>query len=311
MESVIERYYLDQEDIPPELFLSDEIANIRIIRDWLQAKGGHPVEIEYPKTGDKGKLIALVRNNAQFWLDELKLAKLNRGNIIPHSVKALQRDLRLPKPPRRIECFDISNVQGTDSVAALSVFLDGKPKKNEYRKFKIHTVAGANDFASMKEVVERRYERLIQENKTLPDLIIVDGGKGQVSSALEVMTKLEVTEIPILGLAKRLEEVFLPDQSEPILLPRTSSGLRLLQHIRDEAHRFAVTFHRAVRSKRILQTELDLIKGIGKKRATELLETFGSVQGVRSATEEQLAEIIGYEVAKKIIDYFDNSKDSA
>lgn len=309
MESVIERYYLDQEDIPGELLLSDEITNINIIKDWLQTKSGFEMHIEVPKTGDKGKLIALVRNNAQFWLDELELAKLKRGDIIPHSVKALQRDLHLVIPPRRIECFDISNVQGADSVAALAVFVDGKPKKSEYRKFKINSVVGSNDFASMQEVIGRRYERLLQEREKLPDLIMVDGGKGQLSSAIDVLTKLELTGIPLLGLAKRLEEIFLPGQNEPILLPRTSSGLRLLQHIRDEAHRFAVSYHRIVRSKRILRTELDLIKGIGKKRAVELLEAFGSVHGVRFATEEKLADIVGDKVAKKIIDYFDNSED--
>ena len=207
-------------------------------------------------------------------------------------------------PPRKIECFDISNIQGTDIVASLIVFADGKPKKSEYRKFKIRSVDGPNDFASLQEVVERRYTRLLLENETLPDLIMVDGGKGQLSSAVEVLNRLGLKAIPILGLAKRLEEVFLPDQNEPLLLPRTSSGLRLMQQIRNEAHRFAITFHRTLRKKRILQTELDLIKGVGKKRATALLETFGSVQGVRFATEEQLAEIVGDDIANRIKTYF-------
>jgi excinuclease ABC subunit C len=210
----------------------------------------------------------------------------------------------LPAPPRRIECFDISNIQGADTVASLVVFVDGKPKKSEYRKFIIRTVEGPNDFASMQEVVERRYARTLQEQRSLPDLIIVDGGKGQLSSAIEVLNKLQLTNIPIIGLAKRLEEVFLPNQNEPLQLPRTSSGLRLMQQMRDEAHRFAVTFHRSVRSKRIIQTELNQIKGVGETRAKELLETFGSLQGVRAATEEQLAEIVGSSVAKNILQYF-------
>ena len=305
MEAVLERYYHDQEDIPPDVFLSYELENKDIIKEWLWKKSGHEVNIEIPKSGDKAKLVALVHTNAQFWLDELELTKLKRGDIVPHSLEALQRDLRLPSSPKRIECFDISNIQGTDTVASMVVFVDGKPKKSEYRKFKIQSIEGQNDFAGIQEVVRRRYERLLRENEGLPNLIMVDGGKGQLSSAVEVLDTLGLKKIPILGLAKKLEEVFLPHQREPVQLPRTSSGLRLMQQIRDEAHRFAVTYHRVVRSKRILQTELDLIKGVGKKRAGELLEVFGSVQGVKFATEEQLAEIVGEAVAKRISEYFD------
>ncbi|MCX6121378.1 MAG: excinuclease ABC subunit UvrC [Ignavibacteriales bacterium] len=308
LEAVLERYYLEQEDIPPELFLSDEMSNTEIIQNWLENKSGHSVNIQFPKSGDKVKLVALVRTNAQFWLDELELLRLKRGEIIPHSVIALQRDLRLPAPPRRIECFDISNIQGSDTVASLVVFEDGKPKKSEYRKFRIRTVEGPNDFASMHEVVERRYTRILQEKRILPDLIMVDGGKGQLSSAIEVLHKLELTAVPIIGLAKRLEEVFLPNQDESLQLPRTSSGLRLMQQMRDEAHRFAITFHRSVRSKRIIQTELDMIQGVGKKRAEKLLETLGSLQGVRVATEEQLTEIVGKLAARNILKYFTDSE---
>ncbi len=310
LEAVLERYYLEQEDIPPEMFLSAEISNTEIIQDWLEKKSGHPVNMQFPKSGDKVKLVALVRTNAQFWLDELELLRLKRGDIIPHSLKALQRDLHLIAPPRRIECFDISNIQGSDTVASLIVFEDGKPKKSEYRKFRIRTVEGPNDFASMQEVVERRYERLLQEKSILPDLIMVDGGKGQLSSAIEVLHKLELHAVPIIGLAKRLEEVYLPNQNESVQLPRTSSGLRLMQQIRDEAHRFAVTFHRSVRTKRIIQTELDMIQGVGKKRAKKLLETFGSIQGVQVATEEQLLTIVGKKVTKNILKYFNDSKSS-
>jgi excinuclease ABC subunit C len=308
LEAVLERYYLDQEDIPSDLFLSDELQNTDIILQWLRKQGGHEVNVEIPKVGDKVKLVSLVRANAQFWLDEMEILKLKRGDIIPHSLEALQRDLRLPSPPRRIECFDISNIQQSDTVASLVVFVDGKPKKSEYRKFKIHSVEGQNDFAGIREVVQRRYERVLQEKKDLPNLIMIDGGKGQLSSAMESLQALGLATLPVLGLAKKLEEVFLPDQSEPVQLPRTSSGLRLLQQIRDEAHRFAVTYHRLVRSKRILQTELDLIKGIGKKRAGDLLEVFGSVQGVKFATTEQLAEIVGEAIATKIMEYFDHGE---
>jgi len=185
------------------------------------------------------------------------------------------------------------------------VFVEGKMKKSEYRKFQIRTVKGPDDYASIREVIERRYKKALDEKSALPDLIVIDGGKGQLSTSFEVINQLGLGKIPMIGLTKRLEEIFIPTESDYILLPKTSSGLRLLQHIRNEAHRFAVTYHRKLRSKRILQTELDLINGIGKKRAKELLEAFGSVQGVKFATEEQLSEIVGLKVASKIKDYFE------
>ena len=304
LESLLERYYLEHEDIPAEISLSAEIASVDVVQSWLHEKRGDAVALEVPKAGDKAKLLFMVKKNAEFLLEELELQKMKRGEFVPHSVKALQRDLRLTAPPRRIECFDISNIQGSDAVASMVVFVDAKPKKSEYRKFKIRTVSGPDDFASMREVVERRYSRLVEEQGALPDLIMVDGGKGQLSSAIEVLQTLNLTTVPIIGLAKRLEEVFMPNVSEPLTLPRTSSGLRLLQQIRDEAHRFAIEYHRKLRSKRILKTELDLIKGVGKKRATELLEAFGSVQGVKFATEEQIAEIVGSKVAAEIKEFF-------
>ena len=257
--------------------------------------------------------MAMCKNNAELLLDMLKIQKEKNKDFVPHAVQALQRDLRLDAIPRRIECFDISNFQGTDSVASMVVFIDGRARKSEYRKFKIETVQGANDFASMKEVIGRRYSRVLQEQRELPDLIIVDGGKGQLSSAVEALAEIGLRivdggqatkNIPIIGLAKRLEEVFVPASSEPQSVPKTSSGLKLLQQIRNEAHRFAVTYHRTLRKKRTLQTELDLIEGIGKKRAKELLEIFGSVQGVKFATIEQLSEVVGEKIATTIKEYF-------
>jgi excinuclease ABC subunit C len=224
--------------------------------------------------------------------------------IVPHAVGALQRDLHLAMPPRRIECFDISHFQGTDSVASMVVFVDGKPRKSEYRKFKIESVQGTDDFASMREVIQRHYGKAREESRVLPDLIMVDGGKGQLSSAVAVLARLSMSEIPIIGLAKRLEEVFIPASPEAQYLPKASSGLKLLQQIRNEAHRFAITYHRTLRTKRTLQTELDLVEGIGKVRAKELLELFGSVQGVKFATVEQLTEAVGEKLALKIREYF-------
>jgi excinuclease ABC subunit C len=308
LEILLERYYLDNEDVPGELALSGEVNSPDIIETWLAKKRDGVVRIETPKGGEKLKLVGMVKKNAEFLLEELQLQKLKRGDLVPHSVQSLQRDLRLPMAPRRIECFDISNIQGSDTVASMVVFVDAKSRKSEYRKFKIRSVVGPDDFASMREVIERRYTRLVEESGLMPDLIMVDGGKGQLSSAVEVLQRLGLNSIPIIGLAKRLEEVFVPEEGEPLAIPRTSSSLRLLQQVRDEAHRFAITYHRKLRMKRILNTELDLIKGIGKTRAKELLESFGSVQGVKFATEEQIGEIVGVKLAAEIKDYFSEAE---
>lgn len=307
--TLLQQYYLEAEFIPGEILIPAPVEDEETVRIWLSERRGQPVNLVQPEEGEAAKLVRLSKSNARFLLDELKIQKMKRSDFVPHPVKALQRDLRMAKPPRKIECFDISNMQGTDSVASMVVFVDGKPKKSEYRKFKIRSVQGPDDFASMREVVERRYTRLQEEHADFPDLIMVDGGKGQLSTAVEVLRRLNMHDQPIIGLAKRLEEVFVPAKGEPETIPKTSSGLRLLQQIRDEAHRFAITFHRSLRTKRTLQTELDLIKGIGKKRAQELLEAFGSVQGVKFATQDQLAEIIGEKVAAKIKEHFASSEE--
>jgi excinuclease ABC subunit C len=311
LETLLQQHYLDADYVPKEILLSSSLSDPEAMQRWLSEKRGDTVAVLHPTEGEEAKLVRLSASNARFLLDDLKIQRMKRADYVPHSVQSLQRDLRLEKPPRIIECFDISNIQGSDPVASMVVFSDAKPKKSEYRKFKIRTVAGPDDFASMREVIERRYAKLLEEGEPLPDLIVVDGGKGQLSSAVEVLRNLGIQGQPIIGLAKRLEEIFLPEKTEPELLPKASSGLRLLQHIRDEAHRFAITFHRTLRAKRTLQTELDLIEGVGKKRAKELLEAFGSVQGVKFATTEQLREIVGEKVATRIREYFDQPSDSA
>ena len=305
IETLLQQYYLEADDIPQQVFLPLLPDDPEAFRAWLSSRRGESVTLEAPTEGEEARLVRLSHNNARFLLDELKVQRMKRAEYVPHVVQSLARDLRLEKLPRRIECFDISTMHGTDTVASMVVFVDGKPKKSEFRKFKIHSVSGPDDFASMREVIRRRYTRLLEEQSELPDLIMVDGGKGQLSSALDILHELGIQAQPIIGLAKRLEEVFLPGRSDAEILPKASSSLRLLQHVRDEAHRFAVTFHRSLRSKRTLQTELDLIKGVGKKRAQELLEAFGSVQGVKFATSEQLAEIVGEKVAEKIKTYFE------
>ena len=304
LENVIETFYMDNDFIPDEIFLQDEIENIEIIKKWLREKKGSETTFVIPKAGEKEKLISMCKANAKYLLDELKIQKMKRESYVPHSVIALQRDLRLKKVPFRIDCFDISNTQGTDSVASMVVFVDGKPKKSEYRKYIIKTVDGSNDFASMQEVIFRRYKRALDEKLQMPDLIMVDGGKGQLSSAVETLQELGLGQLNIIGLAKRLEEIFFPNSSEAQLLPKTSSSLKLLQNIRDEAHRFAITFHREKREKRIIDTELLKINSIGEKKAKKLLIELGSTDAVKNANFETLKKLVGEESANNIVEFY-------
>ncbi len=304
IQTLIERYYVKADYIPPEIYLSAEPVEVEFIEDIAKSKRGGEIKITVPTDAEDLKLIKMCRANAKFMLDELKIQKEKGKETIPHTLQSLQRDLRLPAPPRRIECFDNSNIQGSDPVASMVVFVDGKPRKSDYRKFKIRTVVGPDDFASMEEVIERRYTRVMREGSQLPDLIVVDGGKGQLSSAVEILRQIGLENQPIVGLAKRLEEVFIPGESESILLPRTSSALKLLQHIRDEAHRFAITFHRSLREKRVISTQLTGIEGIGETKATKLLREFGSAKGVQAASLEEISKVVGAKAAQNIRAYF-------
>ncbi len=309
LEAFLQQYYLDAQDIPREIFLPGRVPDEEAVQSWLTTRRGETVVLSIPLEGEGAKLVRLSITNAKFLLGELKLQKMKRAEYVPAGITALQRDLRLETLPRKVECFDISNTQGSDSVASMVVFVDAKPRKSEYRKFKIGSVEGPDDFASMREVIRRRYSRVLEEHGSMPDLVMVDGGKGQLSSAVDVLSSLGIVNQPIIGLAKRLEEVFLPGHSDPELIPKDSPGLRLLQQIRDEAHRFAITYHRSLRVKRTLVTELHQIEGVGEKRAKELLEAFGSVQGVKFATLEQLAEIVGEKLAERIREHFDETEE--
>ncbi len=304
IETLVERYYIKADYVPPELYLSAEPADTEFVDKLLKSRRDGDVKIVVPSEGEDLKLIKMCRANAKFMLDELKIQKEKAKETVPHTLEALQRDLRLPALPRRIECFDNSNIQGSDPVASMVVFVDAKPRKSDYRKFKIRTVVGPDDFASMEEVIGRRYSRVMREGGQLPDLVVVDGGKGQLSAAVESLRAINLPNQPIIGLAKKLEEVFVPGESESILLPRTSSALKLLQHIRDEAHRFAITFHRSIREKRVISTQLTEIEGVGATKATKLLREFGSVKGVQDASLEQLATVVGTKAAQNIKDYF-------
>ena len=236
----------------------------------------------------------MAEKNAAFLLEERQLKRELQKDHIPQSVFALQRDLHLNAPPRRIEGIDISNFQGTDSVGSLVCFVDGKPRRSQYRHFKIKDIDRPDDFASIHQVVLRRFRGLQERGEDFPDLLMLDGGKGQLSSALEALRELGLENQPVIGLAKRLEEVFLPGQSKPLLLPKTSASLRLLQVLRDEAHRFALQHHRKLRGKRTLTSALDTIPGIGPTRRTTLLQTFGSVRRLREVSVEEIAQVKGF-----------------
>jgi len=306
LNSFVEQYYFKTEDIPREIMLQYEIVEKNAIEKWLSERIDKKVKLINPRIGEKKKLLAMAEKNARYLLEDLKLQKLKAKDYTPHPVKALHRDLKLERLPRRMECFDISNIQGTDPVASMVCFVDGKPKKSEYRKFKIKVKETPDDFAMMREVIARRYSRLLREEKEFPDLVIVDGGKGQLSSAKKILDDLGLKNQPIIGLAKRLEEVFLPGFSDAQMLPKTSSSLKLLQQIRDEAHRFAITFHRERRRERTLKSELDQIPGVGPKRRAQLLQIFGSVKKIKNCTVDELQKTgkVSLSVAEKIFAQF-------
>jgi excinuclease ABC subunit C len=305
--AVIRNYYSDFVEIPEEIVVKVEPDDTAELEKFLETKTNAKNKIYSIK--DENELYSLLNlcyQNALLELNEIKLQRLKKDGKISYVLKSLQRDIYLINLPSRIECFDISNLQGAETVAALVVFEKGKPKKSEYRKFNIKSVSGPNDFKSMSEVLERHYTRVLQANKKLPDLIMIDGGKGQLSSALRVLKKLELTSLPVIGLAKQLEEVFIPNRKDSILIPRTSSSLRLLQQIRNEAHRFAVTFHRKKRDERTLQTELLGIKGVGKITAQKLLINFGSTENLKKASKEKISKVTGNKLADIIIGHFSN-----
>jgi len=301
-------YYSDHVEIPKEILFEVEPSEKDLIEKWLIQKAERKVKIFVPQRGELKSLVNMCKENAILQLKEIQIQKMKKEGNFPYALSALQRDLRLKEVPRRIECFDISNIQGSDSVASMVVFVDGKPKKSEYKKFIIKEVEGPDDFASMQEVIRRRYTRLLENKEPLPELIMVDGGKGQLSSAVQILNSLGIKQYNIIGLAKRLEEVFFPEKSEPESIAKTSSGLKLLQQIRDEAHRFAITFHRVRRSKRTFTTELTEIKGIGKATAYLLLSELGSVEKIKKTDTETLSKLIGVKKAQLIRGHFENEK---
>ena len=270
---------------------------------------GTTIKVTVPKVGDKKRIIELSERNAKYYRQEqfkqIKIADPDRH--VKRIMTQMQKDLRLSEEPRHIECFDNSNIQGTHPVAACVVFKDGKPTKKEYRHYNIKTVDGPDDFASMEEVVYRRYKRLLSEDQSLPQLIVIDGGKGQLSSALKSLDLLGLRgKIAIIGIAKRLEEIYYPGDSIPMYLDKRSETLKIIQFLRNEAHRFGITLHRNKRSKSAIQSELEQIPNIGKQTITSLLRKFKSAKRVKTATFKELEALVGEARAKKIYTYFNN-----
>ncbi len=306
---------LDEED---REILEFAIPAIREKFNSIAPEIAVPIEIDFvdpevlitiPKRGDKRHVIELSEKNVKYFLFQKKreaLNKIKRQTPAERILKTLQSDLQMDKIPFHIECFDNSNIQGTNPVASCVVFKNAKPSKKDYRKFNIKTVIGPDDFASMEEVVGRRYRRLVSEGESLPDLIIIDGGKGQLSSTVKILKELEILDkVTVIGIAKKLEEIFFPDDPIPLYINKKSESLVLIQQARNEAHRFAITFHRNQRSKNALGTELTNIEGIGVKTSEKLLKKYKSVARIKELAETEIADIVGNSAAKKIVTYFE------
>jgi excinuclease ABC subunit C len=303
--SFLKQFYQSATYVPQRILLPCQVAEAPLIQAWLSQMRGSKTELVVPQRGEKRRLVTMAEENAREALQMMRARWLADSGKTQAALEELQEELNLPALPGRIECYDISNIGGTSAVGSMVVFLGGRPCPAEYRRFRIKTVAGADDYAMLQEVLRRRFKRAgaIASGKTppdesgwgvLPDLVIVDGGKGQLNAALDVMRDLGVGHIPAAGLAKQHEELFVQDMSEPIVLARTSQALYLVQRIRDEAHRFAITYHRGVRQKAGIQSALDAIPGIGPKRKRALLHKFGSVQRIRQASLDDIAATPGF-----------------
>jgi excinuclease ABC subunit C len=293
--SMIKQYYSEDQPIPPKIYVQLDFEERSLLEQWLTQLRGSRVHITSPIRGKKRQLLQLALDNARISYRNKFSIEEDEGVLY-----ALKQALSLPELPRRIEAFDISNISGTDAVASLVVFEDGKARKADYRRFKIKAVKGPDDFASMAEVVSRRYKRLLSEEKPLPDMVLLDGGKGQLSAARDVLTTLGLEDMPAVAIAKREEILYASTAKEPLKLEEGSEALRLLQRIRDESHRFALTYHRKLRKKRTIASELDNIPGIGAKRKALLLKYFGSLKAIKEANPKELARLVGKKPADNI-----------
>lgn len=312
MSSFLQQYYEQAPQLPDEILINTEINNKDILADRLKQLKGKIVDIKIPKIGNKKRLIEMAEQNAIQNLKKESIKRKYEEKRTTQAVKDLAEYLELEIAPSHIEGFDISNIQGTDPVASMVVFENGRAKKSEYRRFKIRHNEGPNDYAMMQEVVKRRYSRLLDEDRKLPDLILIDGGKGQLNAALEILKDLGIENIQMIGLAKREEEVFVPKREKPYIIPKNSNALHLLQRVRDEAHRFAVNYHRNLRSRRITHSMLERIPGIGAKKRQALLKHFGSLAKIRSADLKELKEVEGISdnLGQVIKDYLEKNTHS-
>ncbi|HEV7765992.1 MAG TPA: excinuclease ABC subunit UvrC [Thermoanaerobaculia bacterium] len=299
LSEILQRYYQDNLFIPQDILIPFEVDDNELLADWMGTQSRRKVQVRVPQRGRGVDRVELANRNARLshesrfrksTQDRLQIAASRLGEILGYGDRDLQK----------IESFDISNIQGTDSVAGMVVLDRGKFDKNQYRVFNIKTVIGADDFRSMAEAVDRRYRRLLDEKKPLPDMILIDGGRGQLNAALAALNKLGIEEIPIAGLAKREEEIYVPDRAEPIRLEKRDPALQLLQMVRDETHRYSVSSHRRRRRKRTLHSELDDLPGIGGKRKRLLLERFGSVSAIKQASAQDLMNVLGRKVGQSL-----------
>jgi excinuclease ABC subunit C len=302
--ALLKQIYLDQRYVPAIIHVPVDFEDREALEELLSEKRNRKVEIHTPQRGQKKAMLDLVETNAKHSFDA-------RFRVLKPSSRAIQEAvqdaLNLPEPPKRIECFDISHIQGTDKVASMVVWEDGRMKKSDYRKFIIRTVVGNDDFASMREVVTRRYARLQQEGQAMPGLVLIDGGIGQLHAAADALEAIGIINQPLASIAKREEIIYvLGQEDEPIVLNRFSPILHLVQSIRDEAHRFAVTFHRTRRNAQRLTSELDRIEGVGERTVQKLLKHFGSSELVRAANEEQLAGVVGRGAARRVKRYYED-----
>ena len=317
----VKQFYDATPYVPPRILLQHPLEEADSIVKWLREKRKGNVRLHVPQRGEKRRLVQMVAENAEQGLEQLRVKQTSDTAAMDAAMLELQEALSLPYPPKRIECYDISNIQGTNAVGSMVVFENAKPKKAHYRRFQIKSVKGVDDYSMMREMLTRRFKRLSQSRKPReldalegdvesaavsngnassknawgiePDLVLIDGGKGHLGAALQVFLELGINDIPLASLAKENEELFIPMMSESILLPRNSQGLYLVQRARDEAHRFAITFHRERRSKKSVQSALDLVPGIGPKRKRMLIRRFGSVRGVSSASVDEIAAVPG------------------
>ena len=294
----LKQYYELGRYLPAEVHVPLDFPERRLVQEWLTSRRESRVEIAVPQRGGKRRMVDLVCRNARL---AFELANQEEGRQAASRLEALRKLLDLPDEPRRIEGFDISNIQGSDIVASMVVFEDGQAKPSEHRKYKIKTVAdGPDDFASMREVVLRRYRRVLEEGTEQPDLILIDGGKGQLAAALTSLTELGLSHLPLVSIAKKEEVLFQNGRPEPIVLPKSSPTLQLVQRVRDEAHRFAITFHRQRRATRNFHSKLDDIQGIGPRKRKLLLDRFKSLKRVKEATVEELSDVVGPRLAERV-----------